>query len=124
MDTAAEPFDFTFEQPDLAAGSGLRHAFTHMFACLGDATADAELVLSELYANAVLHGAPPIRVRADSADDGVQVEVDDGATQFGDPRPDSQGLRLVAKLARNWGVRTSPFGKTVWADIAARPSTG
>jgi anti-sigma regulatory factor (Ser/Thr protein kinase) len=124
MDTEAEPFDFTFDQPDLGAGSGLRRAFAHSFAWLGDATADAELVLSELYANAVIHGAPPIRVRADSADDGVQVEVDDGTTQFGDPRPDSHGLRLVAKLARDWGVRTSAFGKTVWADIAARPSAG
>jgi anti-sigma regulatory factor (Ser/Thr protein kinase) len=124
MDNAAEPFDFTFEQPDLSAGTRLRHAFVRTFACLGDATADAELVLSELYTNAVLHGAPPIRVRAGSADDGVQLEVDDSTTGFGDPRPDSHGLRLVAKLARDWGVRRSPLGKTVWADIAARPSTG
>src|SRR5262245_66147224 len=124
MEPGTEPFDFTFDDPDLGAGSGLRHAFARTFACLGEATADAELVLSELYANAVLHGTPPIRVRADSADDGVQVEVDDSRAQFGDPRPDSQGLRLVAKLARNWGVRTSSLGKTVWADIAARPSAG
>jgi anti-sigma regulatory factor (Ser/Thr protein kinase) len=124
MEPAAEPFDFTFDDPDLSAGSGLRHAFALAFAWLGDATPDAELVLSELYANAVIHGAPPIRVRAGSAAGGVQVEVDDSTTQFGHPRPDSQGLRLVAQLARNWGVRTSSFGKTVWADIAARPSAG
>ena len=124
MDTAAEPFDFTFDHPDLSAGSGLRHTFAHRFACLGEATSDAELVLSELYANAVIHGSPPIRVHADVADDAVQVEVDDSTSRFGDPRPDSHGLRLVAKLARNWGVRTSAFGKTVWAEIAARPSAG
>src|SRR5262249_43827428 len=55
-DTAAEPFDFTFDHPDLSAGSELRHAFAHAFAGLGEATSDAELVLSELYANAVIHG--------------------------------------------------------------------
>ena len=124
MHPAGEPFDFTFDDPDLSDGSRLRRAFTDSFGWLGDATADAELVLSELYANAVIHGAPPVRVRAGSADDCVQVEVDDSTTRFGDPRPDSHGLRLVAKLARNWGVRTSPLGKTVWADIAARPSAG
>jgi len=124
MEPLAEPFDFTFDHPDLSAASSLRCAFAHTFAWLGDATSDAVLVLSELYANAVIHGTPPIRVRADAANDGVQVEVDDSRSRFGDPRADSQGLRLVAEVARNWGVRTSAFGKTVWAEIAARPTAG
>ena len=121
MDCEHTRFEFFFERPDLSAGSRLRHALEHEFQCLGDAAPDAALVLSELYANAVLHGQPPVRVRAEAATGRVQLRVEDAANSFGDPRPDSQGLRLVAALARDWGIAVSDAGKTVWADIEARP---
>ena len=94
--------------------------------------ATAELVVSELSTNAVLHSASggpggsfvvSVLVRAD----GVMVGVDDlgsaaepaaRAADDGAPRESGMGLVLVAALAKEWGSARTPAGWRVWAELA------
>src|SRR5947209_13881920 len=71
---------------------------------------DAELVASELVTNALLHGAPPVRLRIRPVRDRVRIEVEDAGREM--PmrmREDTnamtgRGLALVSKLAQGWGA--------------------
>ena len=80
----------------------------------------AELVASELVANAVLHGWGPISLRLFDTGDGLRVEVEDAnpappVTTDGHPgRVGGYGMRIVERLA-DWGWRPLPKGKLVWA---------
>ena len=88
-----------------------------------DVAADAELVVSELVTNALLHGSAPVVVRV-AVGETVRIEVSDGsrtAPMRPLARPDAmtgRGLALVAALARGWGVEPENGGKVVWAEIA------
>jgi PAS domain S-box-containing protein len=85
----------------------------------------AELVVSELVANAVLHGAPPVRlVVAAQPDGGARVEVHDGSRSL-PVRPRAplegltgRGLGLVDAVAAGWGVDAVPEGKCVWVELS------
>jgi anti-sigma regulatory factor (Ser/Thr protein kinase) len=86
---------------------------------------DAELVISELVTNALRHGLGDIVVRTSLADGHLlQVSVTDSgpelpALQPVDPgRVGGVGLRIVDRLASEWGVAPFPGGKTVWAILA------
>jgi len=120
MDADHATLDLVVEEQDLSVGRHLRHRIEAEFGCLGEARADAALVISELFTNAMLHGELPVRVRADAFEGGVTLSIEDAGSRFGGPAPDSHGLVLVDALARDWGVRTTATGKVVWADIAAR----
>ena len=80
----------------------------------------ALLLISELVSNAVLHGDGEIRVTLEIAPPGGRFAVSDegGGTPVvrGEPGPDGGwGLRLVADLAKRWGVRQ---GRTlVWFEL-------
>ena len=97
-----------------------------------DVSADAELVVSELVTNALLHGDPPValRVHADTATGTAHVEVQDGGHRLPARAHGSsdgltgRGLALVAKLASSWGVESLPdgAGKLVWAAVAGKPA--
>jgi anti-sigma regulatory factor (Ser/Thr protein kinase) len=96
---------------------------------------DAELIVSELVTNAIVHGSvtaamtvdqPPVRLRLSGRSRGVQIEVWDPSEEM--PRlrpalnevPGGRGLVLVAGLASQWGAyRTEGGGKTVFAVIGA-----
>ena len=84
---------------------------------------DAELVVSELVTNALLHAGPPVAVRVDLGET-VRIEVSDGsrtAPVRGRARADAmtgRGLSLVSALARDWGVEPRPSGKAVWCELA------
>ncbi|WP_223244390.1 ATP-binding protein [Streptomyces sp. CBMA156] len=90
----------------------------------------AELLLSELFANAVQHSDTPddrrIEIRFDLADSLLRLEVHDADTALPalrTPTPDDEhgrGLRLVDELAERWGCAYRPcgIGKFVWALIA------
>ena len=83
----------------------------------------AQLAVSELVANAVIHARSRVTVRV-NVDGRVRLEVSDT-----DPReivvprtvePEHQGgrgLRLVADLSRSWGVQRGARGKTVWCEV-------
>jgi anti-sigma regulatory factor (Ser/Thr protein kinase) len=98
---------------DSSAPSIARHALAQW-----GANAEADVAISELVANAVQHGKPPIRLLAIRTWDFVHVEVHDERHDFGSPQADSVGLRLVEAFTTSWGV--TPFtndGKAVWAEF-------
>jgi GAF domain-containing protein/anti-sigma regulatory factor (Ser/Thr protein kinase) len=88
-----------------------------------DLVPDAELVVSELVTNAILHGSAPVTVRV-AVGTSVRIEVGDGsrtAPVRARARTDAmtgRGLALVAALARDWGVESRPGGKVVWCELA------
>lgn len=91
---------------------------------------DAQLLASELVANAAEHGdgkAISLALRRHADPDGrpgITCEVTDTAPQFSPrlmPGPDAErgrGLEIVAALARSSGVQTSQAGKTSWFTLA------
>lgn len=92
---------------------------------LEDAAAAAELVVSELATNAVLHAGTPFEVGVTVGDGVVRIEVHDGVARrparryFSDEATSGRGLRLVEQLCDAWGVDVHPGGKSVWAEISA-----
>jgi anti-sigma regulatory factor (Ser/Thr protein kinase) len=86
---------------------------------------DAQLVLSELATNAIVHARCPFSVTVGSEDSRVRLEVrdDSRAQPTLRPRqlaaPSGRGLQVVAALAREWGVERAVAGKTVWAELSS-----
>jgi anti-sigma regulatory factor (Ser/Thr protein kinase) len=84
---------------------------------------DAQLVVSELVTNAVVHAGTPFLVAAQVQESGIRLSVRDANTarptlrDGGQLAPSGRGLRIVATLASNWGVDVDADGKTVWADL-------
>ncbi|MFJ5035551.1 ATP-binding protein [Streptomyces sp. NPDC088560] len=85
----------------------------------------AELVVSELSANAVQHArASSFRVTVRRPGDRVRVAVIDKSTAEPVLRPShdeaegGRGLALVAAVAHQWGTDPLGWGKRVWADLA------
>ncbi|MEU6404283.1 SpoIIE family protein phosphatase [Streptomyces sp. NPDC046985] len=89
-----------------------------------EAAFTAELIVSELVGNAVLYGAPPLRLRL-IMDRDLTYEVSDGADSaphLKHARPvdeTGRGLFIIANVADNWGTRYHDEGKTVWAEQSA-----
>jgi len=89
---------------------------------------EAEIVVSELIANALRHARPladgMVRVHWKVKAGVVEVEVSDGGSAS-TPRPAPQslwsstgrGLRIVRSLAHEWGVTDERNGRTVWAAL-------
>ncbi|GEA87743.1 hypothetical protein CCE01nite_16920 [Cellulomonas cellasea] len=82
----------------------------------------AELVVSELVANAVLHGWGQVQLRLYDTGDGLRIEVEDSnptppVTTDGHPgRIGGFGMQIVERLA-DWGWRPARGGKLVWAKV-------
>lgn len=83
----------------------------------------AELLVSELAGNAVVHAGGEMQVSIRIDDDRVRVEVTDSApgrpmvlapteASFG-----GRGLQIVHRLSSRWGVDTHDVGKTVWFEL-------
>ena len=91
---------------------------------------EAELLVSELAANVVLHARTPMRVSVLGRKGRVRVEVrDDDPTlpQRCSPDPmalDGRGVMLVDTLAAAWGVNGNRHGKTVWFELGVRDQAG
>ncbi|WP_055626796.1 SpoIIE family protein phosphatase [Streptomyces hirsutus] len=84
----------------------------------------AQLLVSELVTNAVLHARTEIEVTARAGDGGVLVRVSDrrperGLVPYGSPAytGTGQGLALVERLASRYGVDTVDAVKTVWFEL-------
>lgn len=81
---------------------------------------DAELLVSELVTNAVLHARSEVAVSVAVAAGTVEVGVTDRSVDLPQQRRVSwraeggRGLRLVDAVARDWGVAHLPDGKQVW----------
>ncbi|MGW4892575.1 SpoIIE family protein phosphatase [Kitasatospora sp. NPDC004240] len=82
----------------------------------------AELLVSELVTNALLHADAPRRLRL-FRDRVLTVEVADAGGQTPQLRPFAEqdeggrGMFLVSELAQRWGSRLTRDGKVVWAEL-------
>jgi serine phosphatase RsbU (regulator of sigma subunit)/anti-sigma regulatory factor (Ser/Thr protein kinase) len=89
---------------------------------------DIVLLVSELVTNAIIHGKPPIELRMRTARHEVVLDVRDHANYLPrrlHPTVDDEhgrGLQLVALLAKRWGTRPVPQGKSVWCVCSTTPS--
>ena len=83
---------------------------------------EAELVATELAANAVLHAKSGFSILLRARSEVVRIAVYDAMPI--DPAflvvRSRRGLGLVSGLSRDWGVDVTDTGKTVWAEIDAR----
>jgi anti-sigma regulatory factor (Ser/Thr protein kinase) len=91
----------------------------------GCAAECAQLLVSELATNVVVHASTPMRLSVHKPDHKVRVEVRDDDPHpprdaDGDPlAPGGRGLLLVEALAQAWGVNRNERGKTVWFELPA-----
>lgn len=94
----------------------------------------AELAVSELVTNAILHGSPPLAVRLGGTTSHPRFEVTDGSRKAPEPPPKhyeddllttvGRGLRLVAMCSSAWGARIGVEGKAVWFVPLSEPGHG
>lgn len=102
---------------------------------------NAELALSEVVTNAILHGSPPVTVRLRGTVSHPRVEVRDGSADqpafprlevgqefLGDLPTFGRGMAIVAHTSEAWGAEREDHGKLVWfvpTDApSSTPSTG
>ncbi|MFD3679996.1 ATP-binding protein [Streptomyces sp. NPDC058613] len=89
---------------------------------------DVLLLVSEVVANACLHGGGPGSLVLDCTEDRLRIEVTDANPAPPVPerppsparrgRPGGHGLLIVERLARSWGSRPRSGGKCVWVEVA------
>ena len=93
-----------------------------------DLTECAELGVSELIGNAILHGEPPVRMRVRGTPEHPRIEVSDASPQpplLPDPGSHhpinddplitfGRGLDIVARCSDAWGADIDNQGKVVW----------
>ncbi|MFG2140495.1 SpoIIE family protein phosphatase [Streptomyces sp. NPDC048650] len=82
------------------------------------------LAASELVANSLQHGTPPMRLRLRRTDRRLIVEVTDGDDHLprrrrAEPVDEAgRGISIVATIASSWGSRRTPGGgKAVWCEF-------
>ncbi|MDI5962120.1 SpoIIE family protein phosphatase [Streptomyces sp. SL13] len=82
------------------------------------------LAVSELVANSLQHGTPPMRLRMRRTDRRLIVEVTDGDDHLprrrrAEPVDEAgRGIAIIATIASSWGSRrTHGGGKTVWCEF-------
>ena len=133
-------------RPPLALGQGARGVqdARRWVADLCEEIGRAELVecaqlgVSELVTNALLHGEPPIAVRIRGTSEHPRVEVRDSSVEapilptepLDKPETDDllltfgRGLSIVARCSDAWGAEIEDDGKVVWFAPAAEFADG
>jgi anti-sigma regulatory factor (Ser/Thr protein kinase) len=114
--------------PEPRSVPAARHFTTEALRTLGaaDVIDEAELLVSELAANVVVHAHTPMRVSVLERAGHVRIEVrDDDPTLPQRRSPDAmslggRGVMLVDIMASAWGINGNHCGKTVWFEL---PST-
>ncbi|MEU7075497.1 SpoIIE family protein phosphatase [Streptomyces narbonensis] len=83
------------------------------------------LATSELVANSLQHGTPPMRLRMRRTDRRLIIEVTDGDDHLPRRRraetedEAGRGISIIATIASSWGSRRTPGGgKAVWCEFA------
>lgn len=92
---------------------------------------DVLLLVSEVVANACLHGGGPRALVLDCSAERLRIEVTDSnpappvrvpARGPGDRGgPVGHGLLIVERLAREWGSEPGVDGKRVWCEVPCPP---
>jgi anti-sigma regulatory factor (Ser/Thr protein kinase) len=116
-------------RPEPSSARQARRYVAERLAVLGypDAAPAAELLVTELVTNAVLHARTPVSVSVEARGPMVWVGVADDS-----PRPprrrqhsvDSgtgRGLVLVERMSDSWGVEQREGGKVVWFELCREP---
>jgi anti-sigma regulatory factor (Ser/Thr protein kinase) len=88
---------------------------------VSDPNAGADLVVSELVTNAVMHAGTPITVRVERVGRAAaRIDVFDGSQVLPGLRSVSlhdasgRGLTIVEHFANSWGAERTESGKVVW----------
>ncbi|MYT38732.1 SpoIIE family protein phosphatase [Streptomyces sp. SID8356] len=83
------------------------------------------LATSELVANSLQHGTPPMRLGLRRTDRRLIIEVTDGDDHLprrrqAEPADEAgRGIEIIASIATSWGSRRTPGGgKAVWCEFA------
>ena len=83
----------------------------------------AEVLVSELVTNAILHARTPIKIEVRVSANVIRISVTDGV-RAGVRRRDyaadattGRGIAMVEALASDWGSGPSNGGKTVWFEL-------
>ena len=112
--------------PNLSAPGQAREAVRRVLSELGlPHTGDAEIVVSELVANAVRHGATPISLTLGATPEHLLIAVQD-ADPAGRPVPlaadaddtSGRGMMMVSAVSQRWGYAADDNCKVVWAELA------
>ncbi|MFE0739079.1 SpoIIE family protein phosphatase [Streptomyces sp. NPDC058855] len=89
------------------------------------------LATSELVANSLQHGTPPMRLRLRRTDRRLIIEVTDGDDHLPRRRraetedEAGRGISIIATIASSWGSRRTPGGgKAVWCEFALPSRAG
>ncbi|MGZ8765577.1 MAG: ATP-binding protein [Acidimicrobiia bacterium] len=83
----------------------------------------AQLLVSELVTNAVVHAGSAVKLSVVPRVDRVRIEVaDDGSGHArlriaGHDAVDGRGLGIVDRIARSWGSNERDGGKSVWFEL-------
>lgn len=122
--TSADPFDVMLRPHPSSVGTA-RELVRSLLGVVAraDLLDDAELLVSEVVTNALIHAGSEIRVRALMLEDRLRVEVSDASPHlpaprgYGDTSGTGRGLSLLVQLVDDWGVTTAEDGKTVWFEL-------
>jgi hypothetical protein len=91
----------------------------------------AQVIVTELLANAVRHAGTPIRLRVSLHQRGLRLSVHDRSSAPArltgpdhDQDPGGRGLLVVEALASAWGSTPTVDGKVVWATLDCSSDKG
>lgn len=89
-----------------------------------DSVDAAQIAVSEIVTNALVHAGTPMHFRILLGDSGVRVELGDGSPHLPHRRDYSEvastgrGLHVVGEIVDRWGAYASGGGKVVWFEIS------
>jgi two-component sensor histidine kinase len=116
------PGTTTLELPRRAGSAGIARLVVsaHGADLQAERLKSANLMVSELVANAFKHGTGRIELTVHSTATGLRAEVSDegmGPIVIADPRPErgGWGLQFVDRLADSWGVESG--ASRVWFQL-------
>ena len=131
---ARPPAEVVLPGPAESVGAARRHVRAVLTAAgREDWVEAAELAVSEVATNGVLHAHTGITVRVEVRADEALVEVEDGSPALptqragadraaeDDASTTGRGLALLSALTLARGVRTVPTGKVVWFTVGDAP---
>jgi anti-sigma regulatory factor (Ser/Thr protein kinase) len=112
-------------RPEASSARQARRYVAEQLEALGfpEVAPAAELLVSELVTNAVLHARTSVQVGVEPHGSSVRVTVADGSARQPMRRRHSvdsgtgRGLILVEQLSASWGVDLLEGGKVVWFEL-------
>jgi len=115
----------TVDRPTIDLGAARQFVRERLDGLPEEVVETAELLITALLTNAVVHGGGKGIVALTVSEERVRVEVSDPnravslqPLPFDPIRAPGRGLTIVNALASSWGVRDRWPGKTVWFELA------